>query len=84
MPGNHEMYDPMTNQLGHVVCKLCWEGSGIRNSGQLNTVWVTLGERRMVWWLCGDCTEKVKSGGYQLTSFLKSAQGVVVSPGLGA
>jgi hypothetical protein len=84
MPGNYETYDPETNSLGPVVCKLCWERFEKRNSTSLRTVWVSYKDRRMVWWLCGDCTESVKAGGYQATMFLKSTEGVVPSPRLDA
>ena len=84
MPGNYEAYDPQTNSLGPVVCKLCWERSERKNSESLRTVWVSYKDRRMVWWLCGDCTESVKTGGYEATMFLKSADGVIPSPRLDA
>lgn len=82
MPGNYEMYDPSENRLGPAVCKLCWERLEKRNSGPLNTVWVSFKQRRMIWWLCEGCTREVSSDGYQETTFLKSAQGVISSPGL--
>jgi len=82
MPGNYETYDPMTNSLGPVVCKLCWERFEKKNSTSLYTVWVSYKDRRMVWWLCGDCTKSVRTGGYQATMFLKSAEGVILSPRL--
>jgi len=84
MPGNYETYDPQTNILGPVVCKLCWERSEKRNSTSLYTVWVSYKDRRMVWWLCGDCTESVKAGGYQATMLLKITEGVIRSPRLNA
>jgi len=84
MPGNYETYDPQTNTLGPVVCKLCWERSEKKNSTSLYTVWVSYKDRRMVWWLCGDCTEGVKAGGYRATMFLKSTEGVIQSPRLSA
>jgi hypothetical protein len=84
MPGNYETYDPKTNSLGPVVCKLCWESYERRNSTSLRTVWVTYKDRRMVWWLCRDCTEDIKTGGYQATVFLKSTKGVTLSPRLDA
>jgi len=84
MPGNYEMYDPQTNNLGPVVCKLCWERFEKENPVSLYTVWVSYKDRRMVWWLCGDCTESVKEGGYQATMFLKSTEGVIQSPRLNA
>lgn len=84
MPGNYELYDPAVNKVGPVVCKLCWENLGKRNAVSLDTVWVSLKERRMVWWLCGSCAERVRKGGYQSTVFLKQVGGVVRSPGLRA
>jgi len=84
MPGNYEVYDPGTNSLGPVVCKLCWERFEKKNSASLLTVWVSYGDRRMIWWLCGDCTESVKNGGYQAAMFLKSTEGVIQSPRLNA
>lgn len=80
MPGNYELYDPLANKLGPVVCKLCWERSKRENPGPMNTVWVTFEGRRMVWWLCGDCTESLKAGGYGSAKFLKSSRGVIASP----
>ncbi|HUK79635.1 MAG TPA: hypothetical protein VLU91_03110 [Nitrososphaerales archaeon] len=82
MPGNCETYDPETDNLGPVVCKLCWERFGRKNSTSLCTVWVSYKGGRMVWWLCGDCTESVRTGGYQATMFLKSMDGVIPSPHL--
>ena len=84
MPGNYETYDPQTNSLGPVVCKLCWERLEKKNSTSLYTVWVSYKDRRMVWWLCGDCTEGVKAGEYQAMMFLKSTEGVIQSPRLSA
>ena len=84
MPGNYEAYDPETNILGPVVCKLCWEGFEKKNSQSLYTVWVSYKDRRMVWWLCGDCARSVRAGEYQATMFLKSTEGVIQSPRLGA
>jgi len=84
MPGNYETYDAQANRLGPVVCKLCWERFRRKNSASLNTVWVTLKDRRMVWWLCGGCAEAVRAGGYQATKFLKSTEGIIVSPSLDA
>jgi hypothetical protein len=84
MPGNYEVYDPEMNELGPVVCKLCWERFGKKNSTALCTVWVSYKDRRMVWWLCGGCTQDVKSGEYQSTMFLKSTEGVLPSPRLNA
>jgi hypothetical protein len=84
MPGNYEMYDPATNRLGPVVCKLCWERYGKKNSASLDTVWVSYRDRLMIWWLCGACTGSVRTGGYQTTVFLKSTDGVLQSPPLDA
>jgi len=84
MPGNYEGYDPVANRLGPVVCKLCWERHEKKNSESLNTVWVSYKDRRMVWWLCRDCTESVMAGGYQATLFLKSTDGVIPNPRLDA
>jgi hypothetical protein len=84
MPGNYEMYDAQTNRLGPVVCKLCWERFRKKNSASLNTVWVALRDRRMVWWLCGSCTESVRKGDNQATTFYRSKEGVIFSPSLDA
>ena len=84
MPGNYEMYEPQTNILGPVVCKLCWERFSKKNPTPLNTVWVSYKDRLMVWWLCNGCTDSVKAGGYQATMFLKSTEGVIQSPRLNA
>jgi hypothetical protein len=84
MPGNYEMNDQAANRLGPVVSKLCWERYERKNSEKLNTVWVSYLDRRMVWWLCGDCTESVRTGGYRATMFLKSTEGMIPTPGLEA
>jgi len=84
MPGNYETYDPETNNLGPVVCKLCWERLKKKNPTSLYTVWVSYKGRRMVWWLCGDCAESVRTGGYHATMFLKSTESVIPSPRLDA
>jgi hypothetical protein len=81
MPGNYELYDPTENKLGPVICKFCWEQARVQNSASLSTVWVSLEEKRMVWWLCGSHEASVKSEGSMFT-FLKSASGVLASPGI--
>jgi hypothetical protein len=80
MPGNYELYDPSANKLGPVICKECWEGSKMQNPGSLNTVWVSFEGQNAVWWLCHDHTERLRSGGAAPAKFLRSAQGVVLSP----
>jgi hypothetical protein len=80
MPGNYELYDPSTNKLGPVICKVCWERFKKENSGPMNTVWVSYEGRQMYWWLCDTCTETLKAEGYGLARFLKSSEGVVLSP----
>ena len=82
MPGNYELYDPQANRLGPVLCKYCWERSERRNPSKLNTVWVSLGGRRMVWWLCGDCMESLRRESVPGLELLKSSPGVLLSPGL--
>ena len=82
MPGNYEMYDPKANALGPVVCKLCWQRFERKNTESLNTVWGSFEDGPMVWWLCKECAESVRAGGYPATTFLKSAEGVILSPGL--
>ena len=82
MPGNYELYEHETNSLGPGVCKLCWERFEKKNNASLRTVWVSYRDRRMVWWLCGDCVENVKAGGYRATVFLKSTDGLIQSPSL--
>ena len=84
MPGNYETYEQETNSLGPVLCKLCWERSGKKNSTSLCTVWVSYRDRLMVWWLCRDCTEVVRTGGYRDTVFRKRTEGVIRSPRLEA
>ena len=81
MPGNYEMYDQAANKLGPVVCKLCWERSREKNPASL-TVWVSYKEGLIVWWLCPDCAEDVRASGHESTTFIKSAEGVIHSPGL--
>jgi len=80
MPGNYELYEPETNSLGPAVCKLCWERFEKKNTALLRTVWVSYKDRPMVWWLCGDCAENVKAGGYRATVFLKSTVEFIRSP----
>lgn len=81
MPGNYELYDQSANRLGPVICKLCWELFRKQESSSMNTVWVNVEGRRMVWWLCGNhmATLRVEEGPAR---FLRSAQGVVPSPGI--
>jgi hypothetical protein len=81
MPGNYELYDPSGNKLGPVICKLCWEKSGIQNHSSLNTVWVSVEDRRMVWWLCGGHELGLKSEGGP-ARFLRSSKGVLANPGI--
>lgn len=82
MPGNYELYDPAANKLGSVICKLCWETSKQENSASLETVWVSIESRRMVWWLCHNHTLGLSAQEAGPMVFLKSSQGVVLSPGL--
>ena len=84
MPGNYELYDQSANKLGPVVCKICWERFKKENPGPMNTVWVSYEGERMVWWLCADCTRTMEAEGYGSARFLRSSQGVITSPGLGA
>jgi hypothetical protein len=81
LPGNYELYDPSSNGLGPGLCKGCWEQAGVRNSSSLQTVWVSAEGRQMVWWLCHEHANAMKSGGRSL-KLLKSKDGVISSPGL--
>ncbi len=81
MPGNYELYDLSANRLGPVICKLCWERAGLQNLSSLNTVWVSVEGRRMVWWLCGGHKAGLKSEGGPM-KFLRSSEGVLVNPGI--
>jgi hypothetical protein len=81
LPGNYELYDPSSNLLGLGICKGCWEQAGVHQTASLRTVWVSVEGRRMVWWLCGDHTETMRTGVPDL-ELLKSENGVVSSPGI--
>jgi hypothetical protein len=80
MPGNYELYDPSANRLGPVICKLCWERYSKRNSKSMNTVWVALEGRQVVWWLCARCAETLEAESTESVMFLKSSPGVITSP----
>jgi len=80
MPGNYELYEPSTNKLGPVICKACWERFGKQNPESLNTVWISLGGMKGVWWLCQIHTESLRSEGWENASFLRSSKGVVKAP----
>lgn len=82
LPGNYELYDPASNKLGPVLCKLCWEEERVRNVDSLDTVWVSSGGWHMVWWLCRSHSDSMRSRESDSVMFLKSVRGVVRAPGL--
>lgn len=82
MPGNYELYSPSKNELGPVICKACWENDEKTTTETLDTVWVSVGGRRMVWWLCNIHAEEVKAKMTGETRFLKIARGVLTNPGM--
>lgn len=79
MPGNYELYDESSNRLGPVICKDCWEKGKQQNSSNLQTVWVSVEGRRVVWWLCQGHAEEMR-GNPEAGQFLKSAPGIIVRP----
>lgn len=80
MPGNYELYEETENRLGPVICKDCWEKSGVQNSAALNTVWVSVEGQRRVWWLCGGHADEVRNDRSGAVEFLKVSKGVLSSP----
>jgi len=80
MPGNYELYDPSSNKLGPVVCKICWEREKKQTTAELQTVWVSVEDWRMVWWLCRGHADDTKAKRIGPERFLKSVQGVVRNP----
>ena len=79
LPGNYELYDPLSNAPGPGICKGCWEQAGIRATTSLRTVWVSVEGRPMVWWLCHDHAEALKTSGHYL-KLLKSENRIVSTP----
>ena len=72
----------MSNKLGPVICRDCWEGAGKETTSPLDTVWVSLKGERMVWWLCQNHTEELKAQESNETLFLRLVHGVETNPGL--
>ena len=79
LPGNYELYDPSSNALGPAICKGCWEQAGLHQATSLRTVWISVEGTKMVWWLCGDHADAMKTGAYDL-KLLKSVDRVISSP----
>lgn len=79
MPGNYETYDLSSSERGHVVCKICWELAEKQTTDSLQTVWVSVGGWKMVWWVCRDHLNAMRARGAELT-ILRSTDGVISSP----
>ena len=82
LPGNYELLDQTSNEIGPPICKLCWEEAELRNPTSLDTVWLSVDGRNVVWWLCRSHHEELDSGGVASTRVLKSESGAVRSPGI--
>jgi hypothetical protein len=80
LPGNYELYDSKTNELGPGVCKGCWEGAGRTITPGQFTAWVSDGGRQMVWWLCEGHASRLKEGGPGSPRLLSLARGVLARP----
>jgi len=79
LPGNYELYDPSSNVPGPGICKVCWEQAGVRATTSLRTVWVSVEGRHMVWWLCHDHADAMKTSGNDL-KLLRTEDGIITSP----
>jgi hypothetical protein len=83
LPGNYELYDSASNELGEVLCKMCWEEEQVMKVDSLDTVWVSSSGWLMIWWLCRNHEEEIRSRGSEENRLLKSVRGVIRAPELG-
>ncbi|MDA4124705.1 MAG: hypothetical protein OK438_04545 [Thaumarchaeota archaeon] len=82
LPGNYELYDPDSSKPGEVLCKMCWEEGRKMNVDSLDTVWISSDGWLVVWWLCRNHGEAIKSRSSGSIQFLKIVRGIVRAPGL--
>jgi hypothetical protein len=80
LPGNYESYDPDSSRSGPALCKLCWEEAGQQNLDLLESVWVSVGGWSLIWWLCQNHVEAVRTRGMESVRFIRKVGGVVRYP----
>jgi len=80
MPGNYELYDLSSSKAGPAICKDCWEKANQTTTNPLDTVWASSRGQPVVFWLCQNHAEELKTKKSGELRFVKLVKGVVPNP----